>query len=499
MLTRIDVVVVVLYGVLVAFLGYYAKGMIKSSSDYFCGNKRVPWWLAAISHHVSGYSAFAFVGLGTLAYGSGLSAWTFFGPPIFIAMVVGSLIWAPRWSRMKIFTPVEYLETRYNKFIRQLFAWSGIGIKFIDEGIKLYSLAVIVHVATGWPMPHVIIACGIVTIVYLFLGGLWATVLTDFAQFIVQFGITLLFVPMVLHRVGGISGLYQQMPLDQRGLFSAQVSPTFLFVYLFVIILSYNGGTWGLAQRFISIGKPREARKAAFFSGVLYLFYPLAVFIPMWAAHSLLGPVENTEHTYMLVAEKILPTIAPGLLGLMIASMFASTMSMLDTDIHAMSTVFTHDIYRRSFNQNASDRHLLRVGMSATVVLGALTIASALLTIHMQGAFNAMIEWFAAILGPVSLPLLLGMVFRKPTWRGALLAWIFGFIAFIFFKYGWPLITGLQSTFVLYTGMELLISLVVFLADGWLSKRSPEDEKRVQEFFRQFDNIDSGSTESISS
>ncbi len=122
--------------------------------------------------------------------------------------------------------------------------------------------------------------------------------LTDFAQFIVQFGITLLFVPMVLHRVGGISGLYQQMPLDQRGLFSAQVSPTFLFVYLFVIILSYNGGTWGLAQRFISIGKPREARKAAFFFRRVVSFLSAGGFYPMWAAHSLLGP-GGKHRTYL--------------------------------------------------------------------------------------------------------------------------------------------------------------------------------------------------------
>jgi SSS family solute:Na+ symporter len=169
MLTRIDVVVVVLYGVLVAFLGYYAKGMIKSSSDYFCGNKRVPWWLRR-------FPTTSQVTVPLLR-----RAWY-------------ARLWQ-RAERLDIFWPtdlyrhggwfpdlgaslvtneniysVEYLETRYNKFIRQLFAWSGIGIKFIDEGIKLYSLAVIVHVATGWPMPHVIIACGIVTIVYLFFG-----------------------------------------------------------------------------------------------------------------------------------------------------------------------------------------------------------------------------------------------------------------------------------------------------------------------------------------
>jgi SSS family transporter len=489
MLSSIDYGVVVVYGVIVAFLGYIAKRLVKNPNDYFAGGKKVPWWMAAISHHVSGYSAFAFVGLGTLAYTGGLSAWTFFGPPIFIAMITGAFVWAPRWSQMIILTPVQYLEERYNNVVRQVFGWSGIGIKFVDEGVKLYSLAIIVHVATGWPLNAVIVACGIVTVVYLFFGGLWATMLTDFLQFFIQFGITLLLVPVVMNLVGGWDGLIAQLPEGQRGLFSEQVQPLFLFVYTFVIILSYNGGTWGLAQRFYSIGKPSQARKAALLSSVLFLVYPLAVFIPMWAAHTIIGHVENPEHTYMLVAQKVLPGISPGLLGLLIASMFAATMSMIDTDINALSAVFTKDIYHRTLYKNATDRHLLKVGMASTIVLGALTIAFALLTIHLQGAFHAMIEWFAAILGPVSLPLLLGMLIRKPTWRGALLAWGGGFLTFIFFKFAWTPITGLESTFALYTGMELLISLCIFLIEGWLAHPTREEKERVDHFFEQFENM----------
>jgi len=487
MLTSIDYSVVLIYGVLVAFLGYIAKLKVKNADDYFAGGKKVPWWVASISHHMSGYSAFVFVGMGTIAYGSGLSAYVFYGPPIFTAMMIGAYVWAPRWSRMKILTPIQFLEQRYNNLTRQVFAWGGIGIKFIDEGVKLYSLAIIVHVATGWPLQEVIIACGIVTIAYLFFGGLWATMLTDFAQFFVQFAITLFLVPLVLKAVGGFGGLLAQMPAWQRKPFSPEITPAFIFVYFFVTLLSYNGGSWGLAQRFYSIGKPKQARKAALLSGALYLVYPLAVFIPMWAAHTLVGHIDNPEHAYVLVAEKILPSISPGLLGLFIASMFAATMSMIDSDLNALAAVFTKDIYQRTFNKNANDQLLLRVGMLATVVLGSLTIAAALLTIQMHGAFNAMIQWFAAILGPISLPLLLGMILKKPTWRGALLSWLFGMLTFIFFRFAWTPLTGFATSFPLYTGMELLVSFFVFIGEGQITKRPAEEEKRVQEFFEQFD------------
>ena len=489
MLKPIDYILVIIYGFFVAGLGYWAKRLVKNPNDYFAGGKRVPWWLAAISHHMSGYSALTFVGFGSLAYVSGFSAWTFFSLPIFLAMIIGAYVWAPRWSRLKVMTPIEYLEQRFNNKIRQLFAWSGIGIKFIDEGAKLYSLAMIVHVVTGWPLQEVIVACGIITVIYLFFGGLWATVLTDFAQFVIQFSITLIVVPIVLKMVGGMSGLVAQMPPANRGFFSAQVTPSFIFVYFFVILLSYNGGQWGLAQRFYSIGKPRDARKAAFLSAFLFLIYPLAIFIPVWATRTIVGPISNGEHAYILVAEKVLSNISPGFLGLLIASMFAATMSMVDTDLNALAAVFTKDIYQRTFNKNASDVLLLRVGMIATAVLGMLTIGAALLTIQLQGAFKASVEWFAAILGPVSIPLLFGMIYRKATWKGALWSWILGFATFVFFKFAWPSLTGLATTFALYTGMELLVSFGIFILEGKFSRPRLQDVARVNEFFVQFEQM----------
>ena len=86
-LSNADYGVILIYTILVSLLGYYAKRKVKNIEDYFAGGRSVPWWMAAISHHMSGYSAFAFVGHATVAYMSGFSIWTFFAVPIFIAMM----------------------------------------------------------------------------------------------------------------------------------------------------------------------------------------------------------------------------------------------------------------------------------------------------------------------------------------------------------------------------------------------------------------------------
>ena len=483
LLQSADYIVIIIYTLLVSFLGYYAKSKVKNIEDYFAGGRSVPWWMAAISHHMSGYSAFAFVGHATVAYMSGFSIWTFFAVPIFIAMIIGAYVWAPKWVKLNVVTPVEYLEQRFDLKTRKLFAWSGISIKFIDEGVKLYSLAVIVHVVSGFPIEITIIACGLVTMIYIMFGGLWATMLTDFAQFIVQFGTSFILVYLVMNAVGGWGNMWAGLPEGHSSLFSDAISPWFMLVYLFVIILSYNGGTWGLAQRFYSIGKPSDAKKAAILSAMLYLIYPLAIYIPIWSARLVIGEIENPEHAYVLVAQKFFSQVTPGMIGLFISSIFAATMSMISADLNSLSAVFTKDIYQRSVNNTASEKKLISIGMISTIVLGLLTIISALITIQLEGAFNTMVEWYAAILGPVSIPLLFGMVLRKPTWRGAIYSWAAGFTAFVLVKFVLPILTGVQTTFAFYTGAELLVSFSVFYFEGLINKHTPEEEARINVLF----------------
>lgn len=497
-LATADYVAIGIYMVLVFGIGGYARRLIGGIEDYFACGRRVPWWMAAISHHVSGYSAFAFVGFASVGYSYGFSVWTLFAVPCCIAMVLGAFLWAPRWVRLAVITPAQYLEERFNNAVRQTISWSGIAVKFVDEGAKLYSLAKIVSACTRLPQSGVIVGAGVITVAYLLLGGLWAEMITDSLQFVVQFSITLALVPIVLRAVGGWGGLWRAQP-GRYTLFSSSVPLARILVYLPVVIMSYNGGTWGLAQRFYCLGRARDATKAALLSAGLFLLYPLAIYIPVWAAPLLVGDIDP-EQSYILVAAKYLPGIAPGLLGLLIAAIFAATMSMVDSDLNALAAVFTKDIYERTMNPRAPERKLMQVGLIATVVFGALTIGCGLAvgSEALGGAFDAMMEWYGAVLGPVSIPLLFGMVLRRTTWRGALLSWAGGFGTLVLCKYWlvnalWmnlfgttPAEAGVYAQAIawsIYTGAELFVAFAIFVAEGYISAQTPEEKARVTALF----------------
>jgi Na+/proline symporter len=82
----------------------------------------------------------------------------------------------------------------------------------------------------------------------------------------------------------------------------------------------------------------------------------------------------DTNYIFLSFVTRYLPV---GLVGLVIAVMFAATMSASAGEINSLATVTMVDIYRRHFRRDASDHHYLMVSRGATIFWGAYAIASA--------------------------------------------------------------------------------------------------------------------------
>ena len=203
-LTLPDYVVIAGYFVVVLLVGLYFNKKQTAAQDYFAGGHQVPWWLAGISHYMSSFSAFTFIAYSQIAYTYGWVAITLFWTTT-PACVMGGLIFAQRWRRARVITPVEFLEKRFNAPLRQLFAWAGIPVKIFDDALKVFATALILSAAVGVDLKAAIIVCGIVTVTYTLLGGLWALVVTDYVQFLMKIAAMMLLLPLAVWRAGGLA------------------------------------------------------------------------------------------------------------------------------------------------------------------------------------------------------------------------------------------------------------------------------------------------------
>ena len=491
-----DHIIIAGYFVLLLVIGVYFWRRMKHVRDFFTGGNSIPWWLAGVSFYLTGFSAFTFVAYSEMAYRFGFVAVTLAWSSA-AGMIIGTTFLAGRWRRMGIISPVEFLEARYSRHIRQILAWTGIPLKIIDDGLKIYATGVFVSVGLGYDLQTSIVASGLVMLAYTFMGGLWAVVVTDFVQFIIlTLGVVVLF-PIVFSQFDSLAAFTSAVP----GGFFAPVSGPFSLVYVFafylLITLSYNGN-WAFAQKFYSVKDEAAARKAGMLATGLKVVGPPLFILPAMAARSLMPelmtPPNSPQYTYAALSLKFLPA---GLMGLMIAAMFSATMSTLSGDYNVMASVVTEDIYRRLFDKEASQKRLVLVGRIATLFIGVATIAIgvSLIASARKGLFEVMVTVFGLFVGPMLIPMLAGLVSRKVTYRGAAAGIGAGLVSGLgFYAYKAFVLSGrpdIDPNWLRYDyeAMSILtnfgVTILAMVLTTLLERPDAEDREQIASFFKR--------------
>ncbi|TDU87493.1 Na+/proline symporter [Kribbella voronezhensis] len=480
-MTALDWTVLAGYFVLMVAIGVWSRSKVKTVVDYFTTGGRIPWWLSGISHHMSGYSAVMFVAFAAVAYSYGITVYVWWAMSIGVGVGIGAFVFAARWNRLRakhgVVSPLEYLARRYNLPTQQVLAYSGALLKVVDIAAKWVAIAVLLNGFTGVPMRWGILLTGVVTMLYATLGGLWADVLTDFGQFVIQAAAGIAMFVGVLSHLDGIPTLWKmwdQLPAGHGSALNGPYTPIFLIAFLFIKTFEYNGGMWNLAQRYMAAPSGSEAKRSALLSSALWLVWPLVLFIPMCAAPLLVPGLAKPEQSYVEMSQLLLPS---GLIGLVLAGFFSHTMAMVASDANAISSVITRDLGPVLVPRlrQLSDAGILKF---ARIVTFSFVTASMLIAIITNGqgvVLKIVVDLVAATMGPIAIPLMLGLLpwFRRSGSRAAIASWAIGLIVWAIVKWG---IGSTDTTLVV--ALPLATSLVVYVGLGRLlpERRAEVDE-----------------------
>ncbi|MDN3663868.1 sodium:solute symporter family protein [Algibacter miyuki] len=488
-LQLLDWIVIIIFFLIMVAIGVWAHYKNKDSGDYFTAGGNLPWWLSGISHHVSGYSGAVFVAYAGLAYTHGFSIYVWWAMTVGISILVTINIFPVRWVRLRqkigIQSPLEYLAIRYGVKTQQVIAWSGVVLKLFDVAAKWAAIAILLKVFTGVPILYGVLFSGGISIVYITIGGLWAVTVSDFIQFIVQIGAGIVMFFAATSKLGGIDSVFtiwDQLPAQNSEPFGEPYTVGFALAFLFINMLSYNGGTWNLATKYISSPDEQNTKRAAILSGILYLIWPLILFFPMWAAPILLPNLEDPTESYGLLTITLLPK---GMIGLVLASMFATTMSMTSSDANTISAVITRDIlplHFKKFNVNTSVNPLI-VARKVTFIFIFFTILIATQYESFGGILGLIVTWFAALVGPIAVPMLLGMLplFRKSGSTAALVSIFGGLTSFALIK-----IFSISLPFALEISLPLMVSVFLYILFGFINRKA-EVSSEVLELLESID------------
>jgi SSS family transporter len=473
-LQTLDYVSIGIYLLIMAGVGLFFGWFIKDIKDYFKGGNAIPWGISAISNFMGSLSTFVFVAYAGIAYKSGLIGvtilWSAVIPFIFAALIIGK-----RWVRSRILTPIEYLETRFNGNIRQLFGWTGLGMRFLDNMVRQYAMGIFLVAATDMSFMEAILLSGVITTLFTIVGGVWAVVVMDTLQFIILIFVSVLLVPLSLEATGGLGNLMEKLPSHFEFFSGPKGQSVWLMVYFIMILFKYNGN-WVFIQRFYSVKDEKSTRKLGFLSAALLLVFPIIFLLPAIAAADILPNLADPEQAYVAVAVHLLPA---GLLGLMIAAMFSATMSSLNSEFNVMSAVLTNDIYKRLINPNATDKQLIFVARLNIVMVGGIVMTGALFVGQLGGAFeaNKILTGLFAI--PLAIPLVLGMLFKKTNSMGAFFTVLVGIFTGLF------LTISSDFPWELATLIQIVSCIVVFFISGLLLPTESRQKRKVDGFFKK--------------
>ncbi len=475
-LETLDYLAVAVYMLLVVGIGVFFGRYVKNVKDYLAGSGSIPWAAAGVSNYMSLFSTFVFIAYAGVAYEDGLVAVTVLWCTV-PASLIAAFYFAKRWRRAGIVTPVEFLETRYNAVTRQVFSWGGLGFRLLDNMVRLYAMGVFLAAATPLNIRTSIVLAGLVILIYTAIGGLWAVVVTDVVQFVILIFTTIIIVPLSIKAAGGFGHMMEAAP-EQFTFFSGERG-TFLFLlaYYVMIAVKYNGN-WAFIQRFYSVRDEKAASRAAYLMAGLFFVFTGIFILPSIAASVALPGLDNSEMAYVSMAIHVLPE---GIMGMMLAAMFAATMSTLSSEYNVMAGVITRDLYQRLLKPSAGEREQMLVARTATAVVALSIVMGALFVGGFGGAFEANKLFTGLFAIPMVIPLLFGVAYRKPRPWGAIATVVVGI------GFGLTLNAHPEISWPVATLAEIVVCTAVLMLSGLLKHRDKAYETRVARFFQRLE------------
>jgi len=368
---------------LIGFLSVYKKK--NTSLDYLLANQEIKPWLAAISAIATSNSGYMFIGQIGFTYVYGLqSVWLMFGLIFgdFISSLFVHKNLRQRSQKLKVFSFANLISKWHGKNYKYVQLFGGLIILIF---LSTYAAAQLnagsksMHILFGIDYKLGAIIGGLIVLLYCFSGGIRASIWTDVAQSLVMIIAMFLMVIFGIKELGGFSSFIIQLhkisPDYMKWFPSTNFSDFFLAPYMFIIGWFFSGigviGQPHVMVRFMTIDNTKNIPKTRVYYYTWYtLFYSLTI-LAAFVARLLIPETESID------PELALPTLAINLLpeffvGIVLAGIFAATMSTADSQILSCTASITNDILLNK-KQNYLINKLVTLIVTVFVVAIALT------------------------------------------------------------------------------------------------------------------------------
>jgi SSS family solute:Na+ symporter len=408
-----------------------------TTEDFFLAGRRIPWWAAGLSIVGTTLSAITYLSMPATSYtGDWVKLILNCGVLAIAPLVV--LIYLPFYRRLKVASAYEYLELRFDVWVRWIGSVSFILFQLGRMGIVVLLPALALSAVTGMDVYFCIVVMGVLSTIYTVLGGMEAVIWTDVLQVVVLVGGAIAALVIIGQNLdGGLGQVFELRAENKFRLFNidAPWAGTGIGVLILGAIVTnalvpYTTDQ-AIIQRYLSTPDEKQAARAIWLSaifaipaGILFLFLGTALFA-FFATHpAAIGSIEKADQVFPTFIAHQMPA---GLAGLVIAGVFAAAMSSLDSSMHSICTVATIDFADR-FRPNQSDAARLKLARILIIILGVVGTVTAMLmaSLDIKNLWGLFLSILGLISGPLAGLFILGLfttrVLAKHACMGAMVS-----------------------------------------------------------------------------
>lgn len=414
----LDLAVLAFYlAAIVAFGAYFTKSQ-RTTRDYFLSGKTLPWWAIMGSIVATETSTVTFISIPGFAYSTNFT---------FLQLVVGYLIGRlvvsalllPGYFRGDLVTAYQLLGDRFGTAVKRLVSGVFVMTRSLADGFRLFATGLVLAAALlatprtagmievwlpGADPTYVVLVLavtviGLATITYTFFGGMTAVIWTDVIQLGVYMGGALVAMIVLLAQIPGgwaevrdVAGAAGRFTLFD---FTFDVTRGYTFwsgVLGGAFLTTATHGTdQMMVQRYLCASSESSARKALLWSGVV-VFVQFAIFLLIGAMlfvyYTQHAPGEIAAFTRdgRVQTDRIFPYfiinhLPPGVVGLVLAAIFAAAMSTLSSSLNSASAAVVNDFYMPATRGRRDERHYLAVSRWLTLIFGVVQVGIAVVAI----------------------------------------------------------------------------------------------------------------------
>lgn len=271
-------------------------------------------------------------------------------------------------------------------------------------------------------------------------------------------GVFLVLLPITLLRVGGLSGLQEDLPASYLSWTSIGWTTIFAYFLLFFFGIMIGQDIW---QRVFTARSPGVARWGGATAAVYCAIYGFTSALIGTAAAALFPNLQTPDNAFAQLATNLLPI---GLAGLVVAAALSAIMSTASSALLASATLAAEDGYARFFgggdSDNSDDRRKLFANRVSTFAVGVVVIGIALFVRDVVGALTVAYD---LLVGALFVPIVGAFFWRRASGKGALISMAVSSVVVIALL----LWRGLLSNDPIIYG--LITSLVVFVVASLLT------------------------------